>query len=136
MILVAVATPILGVVKAGLVAKTKAPLPVSSLITPANWTEVVAEKTDKSLVVKVKVPVLLGTVIVRSAVGSVILKVVSKSLAVFPSKTSGVGPEIVPVKVMVSVEASPRVVLSCTMRFPPIVVAPVEVEPVKIKLFP
>ena len=39
---VAVAAPMLGVVKVGLVENTKDPLPVSSLITPASSEEVVA----------------------------------------------------------------------------------------------
>ena len=51
-----VATPLAGVPSAGvtsvgLVAKTKAPLPVSSEITPANCAEVVAARTDRLLVV-------------------------------------------------------------------------------------
>ena len=134
LILVAVATPRVGVTRVGLVEKTAKPDPVSSLKTPANWAEVVAEKTDRSLVVKVTVPVVLGKVMVLSVVGSVIVKVVSKSLAVPPSKTRGEAPSMVPVKVMVSEEASPRVTLSWTVRFPAMVVAPVVAEPERIKL--
>jgi hypothetical protein len=47
LILVAVATPKLGVVKLGLVANTSAPEPVSSLMTPANCADVVAANWDK-----------------------------------------------------------------------------------------
>lgn len=48
-IVVAVAAPNVGVVNDGEVANTKAPDPVSSLITPASWADVVAAKTDKLL---------------------------------------------------------------------------------------
>ena len=47
LIVVAVATPIVGVVRVGLVAKTSNPDPVSSLITPANCAEVVAAKNER-----------------------------------------------------------------------------------------
>src|SRR3990167_7742102 len=134
LIVVAVATPRTGVTKVGEVARTAKPDPVSSLKTPANWAEVVAEKTDRSLVVKVTVPVVLGKVMVLSVVGSVMAKVVSKSLAVPPSKIRGEAPRTVPVKVMVSVPASPRVTLSWTERLPAMVAAPVVAEPDKIKL--
>jgi hypothetical protein len=43
---VALATPRVGVVRDGEVAKTNAPLPVSSLITPASSEEVVAANTE------------------------------------------------------------------------------------------
>ena len=47
--LVAVATPIVGVVKVGEVANTSAPLPVLSLITPANCADVVLPKNPRLL---------------------------------------------------------------------------------------
>ena len=77
------------------------------------------------LPVVITVPETSGKVIVLSAVGSVIANDVSKSLAVAPSKTSGVPPAIVPVMVTMSAVASPRValpfneVLLATFRVPP-----------------
>ena len=58
LILVAVATPSVGVTKVGVLANTKAPLPVSSDITPSNSKEVVAAKSDNLLLVVAKVPVV------------------------------------------------------------------------------
>ena len=43
--------PRTGVTRVGLVANTKEPLPVSSEITPANWAEVVAARTERLFVV-------------------------------------------------------------------------------------
>ena len=54
-------------------------------------------------------------------VGSVIAMVVSLPLAVPPSKISGVAPKIVPLTVIVSADASPRVTFPVTfnaVRFP------------------
>ena len=48
-------------------------------------------------------PVASWNVIVLSAVGSVMAKVVSKSLAVAPSKTNGLAPAIVPLNVAIPV---------------------------------
>ena len=42
---------IIGVTSVGLVANTNEPVPVSSLITPANWADVVEAKTLKLFVV-------------------------------------------------------------------------------------
>jgi hypothetical protein len=56
LIVVAVAAPKAGVTKVGEVAKTRAPEPVSSDITPASSAEVVAANTDSLLAVYVTVP--------------------------------------------------------------------------------
>lgn len=53
---VAVATPRAGVVKEGEVPKTRAPLPVSSEMTPSNWADVVAANTERLLAVYATVP--------------------------------------------------------------------------------
>ena len=63
LMLVALATPRVGVTRVGLVANTRAPLPVSSLITPASSAEVVAANTLSLLLVKATVPELAGRVI-------------------------------------------------------------------------
>jgi hypothetical protein len=60
--LVPVATPIDGVVNVGLVANTRAPEPVSSDITPANWDDVVAANCDRFPVLRATVPVVAGRV--------------------------------------------------------------------------
>ena len=58
LMLVAVATPSVGVTKVGVLANTKAPLPVSSDITPSNSNDVVAAKSDNLLLVVANVPVV------------------------------------------------------------------------------
>ena len=63
LILVAVATPNVGVTSVGLLAKTKAPEPVSSLITPASSAEVVVANTLNLLFVRAIVPLEAGSVI-------------------------------------------------------------------------
>lgn len=88
---VAVATPRVGVTSVGEVAKTTLPVPVETL--PRS----------------VRVPLASGTVMVRSAVGSVTERVVSKAFCVAPSKRSGVPPSSSPAMVSVSVAASPKV---------------------------
>jgi hypothetical protein len=50
------AVPMVGVVKDGDPAKTKAPVPVSSLMTPANSEDVVAEKKESLFVLSATVP--------------------------------------------------------------------------------
>ena len=74
---VPVAAPIFGVTSVGVLAKTSAPVPVSSEIIPASSDEDVAAKTFNLLFVRATVPVESGKVIVRSAVGSPTVKVVS-----------------------------------------------------------
>ena len=59
-----VGVPNTGVTNGGLVANTKAPLPVSSLITPFNSKLVVEAKSLNLLVVSAAVPVAAGNVIV------------------------------------------------------------------------
>ena len=56
--LVAVATPISGVTKLGVLANTNAPLPVSSEIVFFNSNDVVAAKSDNLLLVVANVPVV------------------------------------------------------------------------------
>jgi hypothetical protein len=58
LMLVAVATPNVGVTKVGVLANTKAPLPVSSDIRPNNSNDVVAAKSDNLLLVVANVPVV------------------------------------------------------------------------------
>jgi hypothetical protein len=58
LMLVAVATPSAGVTKVGVLANTKAPLPVSSDIRPNNSNDVVAAKSDNLLLVVANVPVV------------------------------------------------------------------------------
>ena len=58
LMLVAVATPSVGVTKVGVLANTKAPLPVSSDIRPNNSNDVVAAKSDNLLLVVANVPVV------------------------------------------------------------------------------
>jgi len=53
---VAVAAPRTGVTSVGVFAKTRAPVPVSSEITPASSDEVVAENTDSLFEVAARVP--------------------------------------------------------------------------------
>ncbi len=79
-------------------------LPVkSALIVPA----------EKLLLPSVNstVPLASGKVMVFAAVGSVTASVVALASAVAPSKISGDAPCSVPLTVMVSVAASPKVVL-------------------------
>jgi hypothetical protein len=85
---VPVAAPMFGVTRVGVLANTNAPVPVSSEMTPASSDEEVAANADSLSAVRAIVPVASGTVIVRSAVGSVIARVVSWASAVAPSKTS------------------------------------------------
>ena len=84
---VPVAAPIFGVTSVGVLAKTSAPVPVSSEITPASSDDEVAAKALNLLFVRATVPVASGKVTVRSAVGSVTVSVVSKASAVAPSRT-------------------------------------------------
>ena len=60
-----VGVPKFGVTRVGLVAKTNAPEPVSSEITPANSAEVVAANVLNLLLVRATVPVASGMVRVR-----------------------------------------------------------------------
>ena len=75
------ANVVLGVVSdvviAGLVPNTKAPVPVSSEMTPASSDEEVAAKSESLLLVRATVPVASGNVIERSAVGSTTTSLVS-----------------------------------------------------------
>ena len=64
---VADAAPNVGVVNDGELAKTSAPDPVSSLITPASSEDVVAEKNDSLLAERATVPVKSGKVYVLAA---------------------------------------------------------------------
>lgn len=52
---VADATPKVGVIRVGVLANTREPLPVSSDIIPANWADVVAPNTDRLFVVTTSV---------------------------------------------------------------------------------
>ena len=78
-------------------------------------------------VINETVPVASGNVIVLSAVGSVIAKVVSKPLAVPPSNVRGLAPCNVAPIVSVSAAASPRTRLPFRVVVPPTVRAPVSV---------
>jgi hypothetical protein len=77
LMLVADATPKVGVVSVGLDANTNAPLPVSSDITPANSDDVVAAKADSLSCKSAIVPVVVGNVSVGvpAAEGAVIIAV-------------------------------------------------------------
>jgi hypothetical protein len=77
-----------GVTSVGVLAKTSAPVPVSSEITDASSEDVVAAKASNLLFVRATVPVASGKVIVRSAVGFVTVSVVSLSSADEPSNTT------------------------------------------------
>lgn len=70
-----------GEVRVGEVAKTKAPLPVSSEITEASSLDVVAAKSDSLFWSKAKVPVALGRVYVLLAVRSELVMVPVKRAA-------------------------------------------------------
>lgn len=68
--------PIAGVIRLGVLANTNAPVPVSSLITPASSALVVAAKDDKPLPVKATVPDAAGNVIVLVPAIAVAVKVI------------------------------------------------------------
>ena len=74
--------------RTGELANTKWPDPVSSEITPASSADDVAAKALNLSAVSATVPVAFGRVIVRSALGSTTVSVVSKASAVAPSKTT------------------------------------------------
>ena len=62
LMLVAVATPRTGVTRVGVLAKTKAPVPVSSLTTPANSADVVAANAERLSDVVARTAEAFGTV--------------------------------------------------------------------------
>lgn len=67
--------PSAGVTRVGEVAKTKAPLPVSSEITPANWLLVVAANCESGFDVSASPPPPppLALIVILSALGSVVI---------------------------------------------------------------
>jgi len=110
---VPVATPMAGVTSVGVLANTKAPVPVSSEITPRSSAEVVAANTDNLSDVVVSVPVV-GSV---SEVAPVVVKV------------SELAPDVI--RELPSARVSVAVVAGCvTVTLPTFVIDPWSVESV------
>ena len=79
--------PRIGVTSVGVLAKTNAPVPVSSEITPASSLDDVAANALNLLAVKATVPAASGRLIVLSAVGSTTKSRVWNASAVVPSNS-------------------------------------------------
>ena len=102
---VAVATPKVGVVKVGEVAKTKAPEPCSSDITPSSWREVVAAKSPKVLEVVAIVPVV-GKVTLVAPVDVKVMELAPEVAKVEPSTNVNVAPVAGAVIVILFIEVA------------------------------